>query len=231
MFTFGDSRIPHRYWEKVTELPNGCWQWDGHRSPGGYGQCKAKALTGQRVIVAHRMFYLVLVGPIPDGLQLDHLCRHPSCVNPSHMEIVTARENTLRGTSMVAQNAQKTHCKRGHEFTSENTRLLKNDARECRQCRREADNARRHDPEYRRHWKDMRNTSRKKLMEDPEYRDRINEQQIEWRQRRGPKTLTPEERETKNANQRAYRAANLEHVRAVRRTWRQRREALGLPYM
>jgi hypothetical protein len=83
------------------------------------------------MIYAHRLAYQLLVGPIPEGLVIDHLCRNPPCQNPAHMECVTHRENTLRGASPHAMNARKTHCKRGHEFTFQNTYV---DAKGCRSC-------------------------------------------------------------------------------------------------
>lgn len=87
-----------------------CWLWRGHLTRGGYGQFESR--------VAHRAAYELFVGPIPDGLQLDHLCRVRNCVNPTHLEPVTAQENTLRSRRI------KTACKNGHEFSEENTRLV-----------------------------------------------------------------------------------------------------------
>lgn len=83
--------------------------------------------------MAHRMAYEELVGPIADGLQIDHLCRVRCCVNPAHLEPVTQAENIRRGVSPTAANRRKTHCKHGHEFTTENTRLVP-EGRICRRC-------------------------------------------------------------------------------------------------
>src|SRR5690349_9784178 len=90
----------------------------------------------------HRVAYERLVGPIPDGLALDHLCRVRHCINPDHLEPVTWRENILRGASEVARLAARTACSKGHEFTPENTRI-NNGARACRRCDRENKRAQR----------------------------------------------------------------------------------------
>lgn len=83
-----------------------CWQWLGETNQGGYGRVK---INGRRV-VAHRVVYKSVRGPIPVGLTLDHLCRNTDCVNPFHQEPVTARENILRGNGVAARHAKKTHC-------------------------------------------------------------------------------------------------------------------------
>jgi len=113
------------FWSRVEKSP-GCWTWTGTIDPGGYGHYK----LGQSQH-AHRVAYELVVGPIPEGLELDHLCRNPSCVNPAHLEPVTHAENVRRGTV-----AQRTHCQKGHEYTPENTRM-RNGARVCRECHRE----------------------------------------------------------------------------------------------
>lgn len=99
---FGDKRLSHWFWDKCIPEPNsGCWLWLG-RLRRGYGRF---ARTG-----CHRYAYRKLVGAIPDGLQIDHLCRTTCCVNPAHLEAVTQRENTLRGEGVSARNARKAHC-------------------------------------------------------------------------------------------------------------------------
>lgn len=117
---------------------NGCWVWQGSLNPKGYGSCR----LGKRTALAHRASYMVFVGPIPDGLTIDHLCRNRSCINPAHLEAVTHRENLLRGHTVTAANAAKTHCVHGHEFTPENTYLGPTGSRACRVCR--SANRRRH---------------------------------------------------------------------------------------
>lgn len=115
-------------WARV-EKTDTCWLWTGYVQPNGYG---ALGFAGQRQ-QAHRLIYEISAGPIPDGLTLDHLCRVRHCVNPEHLEPVTNIENVMRGEGPCAQNARKTHCKRGHEFTPENTKSVAT-GRSCRAC-------------------------------------------------------------------------------------------------
>ena len=112
---------------------SGCWTWVGFIDKDGYGRWNCN-VTGSPI--AHRAVYILKRGPIPDGLTLDHLCRNRSCVNPDHMEAVTNKENLMRGTSFSAQNATKTHCKRGHALSGENLYVYQG-RRYCRACGRE----------------------------------------------------------------------------------------------
>ena len=94
-----------------------CWIWNGGRSHKGYGMINGVSRRGDRqALYAHRVVYEALVGPIPDGLTIDHLCRNRACMNPAHMEPVTSRENTLRGFGPGAICARATHCLRGHPY-------------------------------------------------------------------------------------------------------------------
>jgi HNH endonuclease len=136
--------LEERFWAQVDRQGDDeCWPWTGHLSR-GYGQFHVQYVSPRRTIRPHRFSYELLVGPIPDGLQLDHLCRNRACVNPQHLEPVTAQENNRRSLAPSAINAAKTACVHGHEFTPENTGT-KNGTRFCRQCARDkkrAQNAR-----------------------------------------------------------------------------------------
>lgn len=111
--------------------PDGCRVWTGYRTPDGYGRMTVNGATQG----AHRVAYELFVGAIPKGLVIDHLCRNRACVNPLHLEVVTNRENILRGEGHAAQNARKTHCIRGHDLTDpKNTYTW--GTRECRLCAR-----------------------------------------------------------------------------------------------
>lgn len=129
-----------RFWAKVDKT-DGCWLWKGQRFvSSGYGQFS----VGGRARVAHKVAYQWLVGPVPDGLELDHLCRVRHCVNPSHLEAVTHQENTLRGVGPTAANALKTHCPAGHPYDEANTYVTptRPTARYCRACTRLRNEAR-----------------------------------------------------------------------------------------
>lgn len=111
---------------------SGCFLWFGRIDEDGYGRFRWGAT---QMMKAHRAAYLLYVGPIPDGLTLDHLCRVRSCVNPRHVEPVTNRENALRGLGQGAHNAKKIMCVHGHEFSPENTyRRPSRPRRDCRIC-------------------------------------------------------------------------------------------------
>lgn len=135
--------VPELLEYRVEPEPNsGCWIWIGSRNTIGYGHCWRGRGTAAKY--AHRVFYEFFRGEISAGLELDHLCRTPSCVNPAHLEAVTHQENNRRGMSRSAAQARQTHCLRGHEFTDDNTyrRPDKHGGRNCRECRRIRDNVR-----------------------------------------------------------------------------------------
>lgn len=110
---------------------SGCWLWTGAKHPTGYGHIKVKG----RVVQVHRAAYELLVGPVPQGLVLDHLCRTPACWNPDHLEPVTRKVNAERGLRGVLT----TRCRRGHAYTLANTYIDRaTNARVCRTCNRSA---------------------------------------------------------------------------------------------
>lgn len=106
---------------------SGCWEWIGARTPLGYGRVGT-------LDYAHRKYYERAHGAIPDGMDLDHLCRNPSCVRPDHLEPVTRGENLRRGATLVAINTKKTHCPKGHPYSPDNTYRRANGNRHCRTC-------------------------------------------------------------------------------------------------
>jgi hypothetical protein len=128
-----------RFWNKVDRRgEDECWLWLGAKKPSGYGNFRAFG----RTVLAHRFSCELRHGTIPPGLQVDHLCFEPGCVNPAHLEIVTPQVNgaRCRGGAAWQLNAAKTYCKNGHEFTPENTYVEpgRPNARSCRQCTRDA---------------------------------------------------------------------------------------------
>lgn len=110
------------------KITRGCWLWMAADNGLGYGKIYIRG----RLYLAHRLLYAILRGPIKETM--DHLCRNPRCVNPWHLEDVSMLENCLRGESIWAQNARKTHCVNGHPFTEENTYLWTDGTRKCRLC-------------------------------------------------------------------------------------------------
>jgi len=134
--------VEERFWEKVDRTGT-CWLWTGSCKWNGYGQFKLTSATAP--VLAHCFAYQLLVGPIPEGLTLDHMCHnadvtcqgglgciHRRCVNPSHLEPVTNRENHQRAATRT------TNCANGHARTLETTYRRPKGTRECRICQREA---------------------------------------------------------------------------------------------
>jgi HNH endonuclease len=111
-----------------------CWEWVGAHQTYGYGSFRYAG----RSQLAHRIAYFLLHGPMEEGLDLDHLCRNPGCVNPAHLELVPHRENVRRGKAGLATGAKqraKTHCPHGHPYDEENTYRYRG-GRHCIACKR-----------------------------------------------------------------------------------------------
>jgi len=116
-----------------------CWTWEGAKVKEGYGVLTVNR-RGARV---HRVTYEAYVGPIPEGFQIDHLCRNTACCNPAHLEAVTPWLNTIRSNAASALNLRKTHCVRGHLLDGDNLLIRKDGkGRECRACKRRHNHAR-----------------------------------------------------------------------------------------
>lgn len=115
-----------RFWAKVDKQDDGCWLW----TAGGNGRYGRFYFGGVNTY-AHRVSYELCVGPIPDGLVIDHLCRNTMCVRPDHLEAVTQKENLRRGETIPAANSKKTTCPQGHEYDYIHP---KTGGRRCRTC-------------------------------------------------------------------------------------------------
>jgi hypothetical protein len=133
--------LPENVQNKIIPEPfSGCWIWIGAWSGNGYGQISTH--HGKEIpstcTMAHKHVYKLLVGDIPLGLVLDHLCRLRCCVNPAHLEPVSSRVNTLRGDTIPSRNLAKTHCPQGHSYSGENLFVSVSKTqtnRLCRKCR------------------------------------------------------------------------------------------------
>lgn len=127
---YGDNRLPKRFWAKVYPEPNtGCWLW-GAATQNGYGVYVVRHHVQRK---PHRFLFEVVHGYVPAWPvgQIDHICRVRSCVNPQHLELVTAQENTARSKAII------TVCPQGHTYSDTNTYINERGQRSCRSCRRE----------------------------------------------------------------------------------------------
>lgn len=129
MVQLGPVQSSRWFWGKVKRTASGCWIWIGATYASGYGQIWVNG----RLLRAHRVFFEHLVGPIAEGMELDHLCRNTKCVNPDHMEPVSHQENCARGLAGLNQS-MKTHCPNGHAYSGGNLYIRPGGSRECRAC-------------------------------------------------------------------------------------------------
>lgn len=143
----GRPSISTRFWRQVDKSSD-CWIWKGEDSYNGYGRFAVKHFHNRKEnfnrkvrVPAHRFSFLEAGGTIPEGMQIDHLCRNRLCVNPAHLEAVTPKENINRGTVAEALKKRKaaiTHCPKGHAYDEENTRMRSDKfGRECRACNKQ----------------------------------------------------------------------------------------------
>jgi hypothetical protein len=131
----GDDRLPERFWSKVqVDQVTGCWVWTRAKGGGGYGAYQLGRGIGMRG--AHIVAYCALVGPVPNGLQLDHLCRNRPCCNPMHLEPVTGRENIIRGVGpgLARERLTRNECPNDHPYVDGSYWIDSRGKRRCRKC-------------------------------------------------------------------------------------------------
>lgn len=155
----GSSAAPERVISKIrsriTVQPNGCWIWQGSKTV-GYGRICWKLEDGPKVWRGtHRVMYEAMVGEIPDGMDLDHVCHDPAecsparaedcphraCCNPEHLRPTTRRENLLRGGTVSADRRAVDECPKGHAYTPDNTLMSRAGQRQCKTCTYERNRA------------------------------------------------------------------------------------------
>jgi hypothetical protein len=130
----GKNTVENSFFDKFfakIKHSSGCWLWAGYINKKGYGQLGFEG----KICRAHRVSYEFFVGPLIQGLVIDHLCNNPSCVNPFHLNQTTNKENVARGTSPTAQNKRKKVCLKGHPLIEENV-YKEGDGRKCITCRK-----------------------------------------------------------------------------------------------
>jgi len=116
-----------------------CWIWNGNKNDFGYGRYYFNGC----VKYAHRFAYEMTIGPIPERLVIDHLCRNRLCVNPHHLELVDIATNVLRGDTIASHRKAQTHCARGHPLSDNNLRIYRG-KRYCKECQRINKNINKH---------------------------------------------------------------------------------------
>ena len=139
--TYGDPEqllrrelpLVERFWTYVVKTAGDCWEWSGGHTGDGYS---CFSVSREEAYPAHRFAYELVVGPVPEGLELDHLCRNPGCVNPAHLEPVTHDENMKRADNANGTRSAATHCPKGHPYDRENT-IHRNGRRHCKACAKE----------------------------------------------------------------------------------------------
>jgi hypothetical protein len=126
--------LEERFWAKVDRRgPDECWPWIASTLRNGYGVLQHR----RKKVYAHRLSYTLNVGPIPDRHVIHHLCGNQLCVNPAHLQPILQGEHVLLHDTPSARHTAQTHCKNGHEFTPETTRLRANGSRRCLVCAKE----------------------------------------------------------------------------------------------
>lgn len=153
-YELAPERVVDKIKSRITVLPSGCWAWEGSKSL-GYGRICWKATDGKVWRGTHRVMYEALVGRIPEGMDLDHLCHDPAdcapdramacphraCCNPDHLHPATRRENLLRGGTVSAARRAVERCPKGHAYDDENTLTSKGGQRQCKACTYERNRA------------------------------------------------------------------------------------------
>jgi HNH endonuclease len=136
MFQVDFSVLPERFKEKVfPDIVRSCWVWFAGVDKDGYGKYVFRKNGRRHYVRAHRYCWTIFHGPIPDGLQLDHLCKNPRCVNPAHLELVTRLENVRRGDCWQRWR-RRTHCSNGHPLSGYNLFIeINKHGHQCRRCR------------------------------------------------------------------------------------------------
>ena len=125
------STLEDRFWAKVNRVDASCWDWLASRTPKGYGHLSVNG----RLVSAHRAVWILCRGPIPEGFEIDHICRNRGCVRPEHLQVVPPGFNVRQGVEEhVRRKRAQTHCIHGHPLDSENTYVTKDKRRKCRTC-------------------------------------------------------------------------------------------------
>ena len=188
-----------------------CWEWTATISPSGYGMFHYDG----NMMPAHRFSYMYSKGKLNPQMDIDHLCRNRACTNPDHLQQVPHKENVLRGIGLAAINKRKTHCKRGHEFTPENTIKGRNNARHCRECHKI------HVKKYEQSHKEQIKRTKQKYADNN--RERINAVTAQWRDKNRERVnklareRRNENRDLANQKQQEYRDKNRERIKRVAR--------------